>query len=62
MEAQREVLFMQQRELEEQQREQRRRQREVLQALLTADDTQVKETNDTLRVLPAVTKAGLLLV
>ncbi|XP_029571492.1 mucin-12 isoform X3 [Salmo trutta] len=40
VEAQREVLFMQQRELEEQQREQRRRQREVLQALLTADDTQ----------------------
>uniref|UniRef100_A0A4W5M869 Uncharacterized protein n=1 Tax=Hucho hucho TaxID=62062 RepID=A0A4W5M869_9TELE len=40
VEAQREVLFMQQRELVEDQREQRRRQREVLQALLTADDTQ----------------------
>lgn len=43
VEAQREVLFMQQRELEEEQREQRRRQREVLQALLTADDTQVRK-------------------
>ncbi|XP_064841246.1 uncharacterized protein cep295 isoform X1 [Oncorhynchus masou masou] len=47
VEAQREVLFMQQRELEEEQREQRRRQREVLQALLTADDTQPgPETTD----------------
>ncbi|XP_041727185.2 centrosomal protein of 295 kDa isoform X1 [Coregonus clupeaformis] len=40
VEAQREVIFMQQRELEEEQRERRRRQREALQPLLTADDTQ----------------------
>ncbi|XP_071213810.1 uncharacterized protein cep295 isoform X2 [Salvelinus alpinus] len=63
VEAQREVLFMQQRELEEEQREQRRRQREVLQALLTADDTQPgPETTDglgseRLRLMAALLRA-----